>query len=283
MDARLTLDPEAVETFVLVAEHRSFTRAAGILNTTQAAASLRLRRLEERLGQRLLERTPRRVTLTSAGERFLAPAREFLAAHRRATDALSGDSVRLSVGITHHLVGPDLARLLQAASKRDGGVTLNLRIGATRTLLQRYDAGEIDAVVALRYDESRRDGEVLTQAQFGWFCAPNVAISRDQPLPLAAQPEPCKLRLMAVEALDAAGIAWREAFTGEGAAAVGAAAMAGLGVALLARQAAPAELSEVGARLALPAVPTRPIILHSSVSQNRAAATLGAIAAAFRA
>jgi DNA-binding transcriptional LysR family regulator len=77
---------------------------------------------------------------------------------------------------------------------------------------------------------------VLTQAQFGWFCAPDLVISRVQPLPLAAPPEPCKLRLMAVEALETAGIPWREAFTGEGAAAVGAAAMAGLGVALLARQ-----------------------------------------------
>ena len=124
---------------------------------------------------------------------------------------------------------------------------------------------------------------MLTQAQFGWFCAPDVPISRDQPLPLAAQPEPCKLRLMAVAALEAAGIAWREAFTGEGAAAIGAAAMAGLGVALLARQAAPTGLGEIGTHLALPAVPTRPIILHSSVSQSRAAATLGAIAAAFRA
>ncbi|MBA4219129.1 MAG: hypothetical protein C0458_00190 [Methylobacterium sp.] len=116
------------------------------------------------------------------------------------------------------------------------------------------------------------------QAQFGWFCTPDVPISCDQLLPLAAQPEPCKLRLMAVEALEAAGIAWCEAFTGDGAA-----VMAGLGVALLARQAAPTSLSEIGASLSLPAVPGRPIILHSSVSQSRAAATLGAIAAAFRA
>ncbi|MBR3189208.1 MAG: hypothetical protein IKF62_00350, partial [Bosea sp.] len=85
-----------------------------------------------------------------------------------------------------------------------------------------------------RSHQGRCDGDV--QAQFGWFCTPDVPISCDQLLPLAAQPEPCKLRLMAVEALEAAGIAWCEAFTGEGAAAVDAAAMAGLGVALLARQ-----------------------------------------------
>jgi DNA-binding transcriptional LysR family regulator len=42
-----SLDPEAVEAFVLAAETQSFTRVAGVMNTTQAAISLRLRRLEE--------------------------------------------------------------------------------------------------------------------------------------------------------------------------------------------------------------------------------------------
>ncbi|MFC7738526.1 LysR family transcriptional regulator [Roseomonas sp. GCM10028921] len=81
------LDPEAVEAFVLVANLRSFTRAAGVLNTTQAAVSLRLRRLEERLGQRLLDRTPRQVRLSAAGERFLGPARDLVAAGRRASSS----------------------------------------------------------------------------------------------------------------------------------------------------------------------------------------------------
>ncbi len=43
------LDLEAVQAFVLVADLRSFTRAADILDTTQSAISLKLKRLEERL------------------------------------------------------------------------------------------------------------------------------------------------------------------------------------------------------------------------------------------
>ncbi|MBN3814779.1 LysR family transcriptional regulator, partial [Paraburkholderia sp. Ac-20347] len=57
------LDLDAVRAFVLVAELRSFTRAADALDTTQSAVSLKLKRLESHLGRQLLERTPRVVRL----------------------------------------------------------------------------------------------------------------------------------------------------------------------------------------------------------------------------
>src|SRR5580658_10210260 len=61
------LDLDAVQAFVLVADLASFTRAAEALDTTQSAVSLKLKRLEGRLGRRLLERTPRRVRLSAEG------------------------------------------------------------------------------------------------------------------------------------------------------------------------------------------------------------------------
>src|SRR5882724_13354906 len=57
--------------FVVVAEERSFTRAAAKLGTSQSALSYTIRRLETRLGVRLLTRTTRRVAPTEAGERLL--------------------------------------------------------------------------------------------------------------------------------------------------------------------------------------------------------------------
>lgn len=57
------LDLSAVHAFVLTAELQSFTRAAEVLNTTQAAISTKLKRLEDHLGRQLLERTPRMVRL----------------------------------------------------------------------------------------------------------------------------------------------------------------------------------------------------------------------------
>jgi DNA-binding transcriptional LysR family regulator len=75
-----TLDLEAVHAFVLVADLQSFTRAADALNSTQSAISLKLKRLEDRLGHRLIERTPRKVRLSPKGEVFLQAARRLLGA-----------------------------------------------------------------------------------------------------------------------------------------------------------------------------------------------------------
>ena len=61
--------------FMAVAEEASFTRAAAKLATSQSALSHTVRRLETRLGLRLLARTTRSVALTEAGERLGLPPR----------------------------------------------------------------------------------------------------------------------------------------------------------------------------------------------------------------
>jgi DNA-binding transcriptional LysR family regulator len=58
--------------FVAVAEERSFTRAAARMGTSQSALSYTVRRLEERLGLRLLTRTTRNISMTEAGAKLLA-------------------------------------------------------------------------------------------------------------------------------------------------------------------------------------------------------------------
>jgi DNA-binding transcriptional LysR family regulator len=60
--------------FITVAEERSFTRAAAKFGTSQSALSYTVRRLEARLGMRLLTRTTRSVAATEAGERCSAPS-----------------------------------------------------------------------------------------------------------------------------------------------------------------------------------------------------------------
>src|SRR5580765_6395419 len=62
----------ALSAFRAIAAHGSFTRAAAQLEVTASALSQTLRRLEQRVGVRLLQRTTRRVGLTEAGRDFLA-------------------------------------------------------------------------------------------------------------------------------------------------------------------------------------------------------------------
>src|SRR5262249_16372926 len=105
------LDLGAVQAFVRIAELGGFTRAAEAMRTTEAAVSLKLQRLETRLGCKLLERTPRYVQLSARGAAFLEHARELLEVHDRA-----------------------LALLIE------------IRIGSSGDLLQSFDRRELDTV-----------------------------------------------------------------------------------------------------------------------------------------
>ena len=76
--------------FLLVAEERSFTRAAKQLNISTSGLSHAIRRLEEQIGVRLLTRTTRSVSPTDAGEQLLAHLRPALADIRGTLTTLSG-------------------------------------------------------------------------------------------------------------------------------------------------------------------------------------------------
>ena len=277
-----TLDVAAVRAFALTAELQSFTRAAEVLGTTQSAISLKLRRLEQQLGRRLLERTPRHVRLSAEGLVFLEAARELVAAHDRATAAFEVEPRRLAIGISQQLVGGELPALLRQLKDRHPGLLIELRIAGTRELMQAYEQGEIDAALVLRPDDGRKRGRAVFAQSFSWFALPGWTPYAGQPLPLATQGESCRIRTMAVRALDKSGIAWSEVFIGKGGAAVGAAAAAGLAVALLAKSTAPVATVDVASNLALPPIPDQEVMLYSALNDTRSRDALRILTMAFQ-
>ena len=275
------LDLDAVHAFVRIAELSSFTRAAEAMQTTQAAISLKLKRLEARLGCRLVDRTPRYVQLSAQGTAFLDHARELLEVHERALNVLVEARHRLTIGISDHVAGPELPALIARMNAHDPKLLIEIRIGSSGDLLQRFDRRELDTVI-VRLHAGRHDGELLTEEKFGWFAAPGWQHRADEPLPVATLAEPCGVRLMAGQLLDAAAVPWTEIFVGGGVAAVSAAVMAGLGVAALAPRMLPFGAVDVGPRLGLPELPRLPVLLHTRVKNGRPRDALAALSAAFR-
>ena len=275
------LDLDTVQAFIRIAELGSFTRAAEAMRTSQAAVSLKLKRLEERLGCRLVERTPRYVQLSTRGEAFLGHARELLGAYDRALAFLAGARQRLSIGISDHVAGPELPTLIARMNAQDPQLLIEIRIGSSGDLLQSFDRRELDTVI-VRQHVGRRDGKILAKEKFGWFAAPGWQHRAGEPLPLATMAEPCGVRAMAGRLLDAAGVPWAEVFVGGGVRAVAEAVMAGLGVAALAPRMLPFGAVDVGTKLGLPDLPLLPVLLHSRVKDGRPREALAALSAAFK-
>ncbi|GAB6855321.1 LysR family transcriptional regulator [Asaia astilbis] len=133
--------------FMTVAEEQSFTRAAARLGTSQSALSHTVRRLETRLGVRLLTRTTRRVSVTEAGERLLqtlTPALSSIADEIASLSELSlkpSGTVRITTSehAAISLLWPRLRQILPEYP--DLHVELSLDSGLTDIVADRFDAG----------------------------------------------------------------------------------------------------------------------------------------------
>ncbi len=142
---------------VAVADTRHFGRAAERCFVSQPTLSAQLKKLEDYLGVQLIERQPKRITLTEAGAEVVARAKEMLQASeevlelaRSHRDPLAG---RLRVGLIP-TIGPYLLpQVAPAARKALPRLTLLLYEYRTASLLERLRAGELDVgVLALPVD-----------------------------------------------------------------------------------------------------------------------------------
>ncbi|GAA2524148.1 MULTISPECIES: LysR family transcriptional regulator [Streptomyces] len=159
------MDLQQMRYVVAVAETRNFTRAAERCSVVQSSLSHRIAGLEQELGVRLFARSSRRVELTSAGEAFVARARECLAAaDRAAADAAAAAGVvrgRLAVGVIVTAAAVDVPELLQRYRARYPEVRVVLRSGRSDDLVAAIREGELD-IAFLGLPENRRPSGVET-------------------------------------------------------------------------------------------------------------------------
>ena len=83
------LDIDQLRTFMAIADTGSFTRAADVVFKTQSAVSMKMKRLEERIGKPLFERDGRASRLTEDGERLLDYARRIVKLNMEAVSAFA--------------------------------------------------------------------------------------------------------------------------------------------------------------------------------------------------
>lgn len=266
------LDPDLLKAFLAVAEQRSFTRAAATLNRTQSAVSVQIRRLEERLGTKLFQRTRSGVALTAAGDELLVYARRLLDLNAEAVDALRTRKhdavVRLGVMDDYGtmLIPPLLARF----AKNHPEIRVEIETGLTATMPARL--GEAYDLVIAMHPEGSGNGELLRREQAVWAAAASYPAEAPHTLSVALYPPGCLFRQWAAEALDAAGRPWRLAFVSRTLAAVEAVAAQGLAITVVKAGTLPARLRILSN--GLPPLPAADIRLHRARNLSQPAALL---------
>src|SRR4051794_12478818 len=137
--------------FVAVAEELHFRRAAERLHVAQPAVSEQVRKLEDELGVRLLNRTQRSVSLTDAGAAMLDEARRVLHMADRAMavarDTRTSAATRLRVGYLADSLPTAVPRALQELGRTMPNAQVSLETGAARKLIEEVRARRLDAAV----------------------------------------------------------------------------------------------------------------------------------------
>ena len=260
------MDLRNLHTFELVARHSSFTRVARELGISQPAVSGQIQALEQEVGMRLLERLPRRVQLTPAGETLLTYTRRMLGLEAEALAALAAlkgiEDSRLRLGASPTVGAYLLPRLLSEFKQRYPQARVAAEIAATRRVVELLRLYRIDcALVEAPVEEADlvvttffTDELVLVvPAGHRWASRASVRPEELREQPLVTREPGSGTRTLIEAALAALGVTVEPSFELGGVEAMKNAVLAGLGVAFLSRQAITEEV-RAGSLVASPSM-----------------------------
>ena len=190
------MDLRQLLTLRTVVDKGSFSHAAEELGISQPAVSFQIRALEDRIGQRLLDRSGRRVTLTDAGRVVDSHARRLL--------ALEEEMLRDVAGLSDHLSGPLvlgsstgpgellLPHLLGGFKRENPEVEVSLVVQDTQTVCDRVLDDEIElGVVGAARPHRSLVFEPFVRDELVVICPPGHALAKRKRIKLAdlaAQP-----------------------------------------------------------------------------------------------
>jgi DNA-binding transcriptional LysR family regulator len=143
------MDTRQLAAFCAVVERKSFSQAADRLGVTQPAVSLQIRSLEERLGQRLFDRSGRRVEPTEAGLRLYRGAQKLLALEQQLLEDVAGDEDgelrgELAIGAATGPGATVVPVLLCEFQRKNPEVRVELTISDTQSVIEAVARRELE-------------------------------------------------------------------------------------------------------------------------------------------
>src|SRR6478672_4101732 len=218
------LDIDQLRTFIAISETGSFTKAAEVVNKTQSAVSMQMKRLEERLERPIFVRDGRASKLTDDGQRLLDYARRIVKLNIETLAAFSDGELsgRVRLGVPDDYADRYLPEIMARFSHSYPAVDL----------LERIDANEIDLAIVTNC-ESKRASETFRSERLLWVTSNRHSTHLEERMPLALGRPSCTWRRIAIDRLESIGRPFRVLYSSSNAGAVAATVLAGLAVSVL--------------------------------------------------
>lgn len=258
------LDLTTLRSFVTVAETGGVTRAAGVLNLTQSAVSMQLKRLEDILDLTLLDRSARRIALTASGDQLLGYARRMVEMNDEVLSRLTDQSYEgeILLGVPHDIVYPVIPQVLKRFNAEYPRMKIQLRATGTRDLKAQFARGKCDLILTTETSLDS-DGETLVELPLRWIGAPGGLAWRQRPVRMAFGRH-CMFRPGVIAALEAAGIEWEMAVESESDRTIEATISADLAIHAMLEGTKPPHLEQINHAGALPELAVQKINMYGA-------------------
>lgn len=232
--------------FIAVVDAGSLSSAAGEVHRSQSAVSMQLKKLEDALGRRLLERDARKLQLTPEGQTLLGYARRILDLHAEAQVVLKGEELtgRVRIGVPDDYAAKYLTPVLKRFAPKHSGVEIELDCEQSTSLIPRVASGDLDLALVSR-DHSQR-GTLLFHEPMVWVGSAQFELWRRDPLPIAVYEDTSLARRSAINSLAQQGRRYKVVYNSSSLAGQIAAVESGLAVAVLTQCSAPGHLQILG-------------------------------------
>lgn len=184
------LDWNLLRTFVVIAEVKSITRAAERLNLKQPSVSNALKRLEDRVGRRLVERDATRFELTEVGQLLYEQSIEVFGTISRlpllvrdVTDDVTG---HVSIAVASHVASPIFDRSLADFHRNYPRASITISVAPSVDVVRQVRERRASFGICLvRERDPTLDYTMVYREHFGFFCGPEHRLYGKEGLELA--------------------------------------------------------------------------------------------------
>ncbi len=266
----MNFDNDCLRTFLLVADSMSFSRAGETVGRSQSTISQQINKLEKQVGKSLLERRKGRVLeLTSEGTKLLQYARRMMQLNDEAFASMSDDVLTgfVRLGVPLDFFGRDFTTWLAGFKAMHPMVGLEIEANQSENLMKRSARGEFD-LAFFKQETGAKLGTVTLREQLVWVAGANYMPDAVESMPLILFPEGCAYRRCAITALQEEQRAWHLSFVSPSFELLRAAAIAGMGITVLARALVEPPLRVISHNVRLPDLPTVELVYSQGRRTN---------------